>query len=342
MTLVALQPATPNTKEAVTHYLKTVVHPINLSAYSSHIPAEQMAILQKLYPAGEARLWGVSPGESQRKFNRWNQLSPGAKVLFYTGGQNKSFTALATITYTVENGDLAGALWSLDKGEPFKYLYFIDDIRAINVPYQELIPFIRTKPDWRNTSQRAFDVLTEQQSAGLLDYLGVEDAERTPAIDQAGYTAAVHAGIAATDRAYTAVFRQEQKYLRASLIPGDTGTCDMCGREFAREFLRAAHIKKRSACTEAERLDVDSIAMIACVFGCDALYESGDLGVNANGHIVISPTTRAGGPEEDYVRMLIKGRRCEKWVSRKGSRLYFDWHWRTTYKNKLSIVGADT
>lgn len=127
--------------------------------------------------------------------------------------------------------------------------------------------------------------------------------------------------------------RQEQKFLRALLIPGDTTTCDLCGREFVREYLRAAHIKKRAACTEAERLDADNVAMIACVFGCDALYESGDLGVNANGHIVVSPTVRLGGPEEDYVRVQMKGRRCTKWVSSKASRAYFDWHWRMTYKN---------
>lgn len=340
MTFVALQPATPNQDMTAKHYRKTVVNPIKLSAYSLQIPPAQMAVLQDLYPTGEARLWGLSAGKAQLKFNRWSRLSPGAKVLFYTGGPDKSFTAVATITHTVENEDLGRALWSLDDGAPFKYLYFIDNVRSIDVTYKELIPFIRTKPDWGLDHQRSFDVLTAQQSADLLDYLGIPDEERTPALDWEGFSAAVREGIAETDRAYTAVFRQEQKYLRALLIPGGTATCDLCGREFAREYLRAAHIKKRAACTETERLDADNIAMIACVFGCDALYESGVLGVNANGHIVISPTVRPGGPEEDYVRVLIKGRRSNKWVSSRGSRPYFDWHWRMIYKSKLAIPGV--
>ncbi len=340
MTLVALQPATLTKKTIVDHYRKTVVEPIKLSAYSSQIPPGQMAVLQDRYPTGEARLWGLSHGKRQSKFNQWSRLAPGAKVLFYTGGPDKSFTALATITYTVENDNLGRALWSLDDGgEPFKYLYFIDRVRSIDVTYKELIPFIRTTTDWGHEYLRAFDVLTAEQSARVLDYLGIPDDERAPALDWAGYSAAVHKGIAATDRAYTAMSRQEQKFLRALLIPGDTATCDVCGRVFAGEYLRAAHIKKRAACTENERLDVDNIAMIACVFGCDALYESGDIGVNANGHIVLSPTVRLGGPEEDYVRIQIKGRQCAKWVSSTASRVYFDWHWRTTYKHMLTLPG---
>lgn len=128
MTLVALQPATPNDPHTAEHYRKTVISPITLGTYSFQIPADQMAVLDGLYPSGTAKLWGLSRGKKSTKFTRWQQLVPGTKVLFYTGGPHKSFTALATVTYTVENESLGRALWSLDPEDdtPFKYLYFLD------------------------------------------------------------------------------------------------------------------------------------------------------------------------------------------------------------------------
>ncbi|MGW4482024.1 hypothetical protein [Rhodococcus triatomae] len=339
MTVVALQPATPGKRATVKNYVKTIINPINLTTYTNEIPADQMAALRDLYPGGHARLWGLSPGKSPVKRDGWSQLSPGSKVLFYTGGSTRSFTVLATITYTAENDALARALWSLDNGDPFKYLYFLDDVRSINVTYDELIPYIRTRTDWGLNHLRGFDVLDAKRSAGLLDYLGIPEEDRTPAPDQAGYGAAVHQGIESTDRAYTAVYRKEQSYLRALLIGGETAICDLCGREFGRQYLRAAHIKKRAACTEAERLDAHSVAMIACIFGCDALYESGDVAVNDHGQIVRSPAMRPHGPEDDYFRTVLKGRQCSKWFAAAASREYFDWHWRVTFKNTLGMPG---
>jgi len=341
MTLVALQPATPNEAHTAAHYRKTVVNPITLDDYRAQIPVDQMGVLRGHYPTGTARLWGLSHGKHSTKFTRWQQLAPGTKVLFYTGGPDKAFTALATITYTVENENLGRALWSLDPEDdsPFKYLYFLDDVRAVDIPYTELVPFIRTRPDWKLDHQRSFGLLDQGQSAALLSYLGIVD-EPSPAPDSAAYAATVQTGIETTDRAYTAIYRQEQRFLRSLLLQDNAARCDLCGREFDSRYLRAAHIKKRAACSEPERLDAPSIVMIACVFGCDGLYEAGHIGVNAHGHIVLSPTLRPDGPEHDYVRTMIKGRRCTKWVTAAASRRYFDWHFRTTYRGSLTVPGT--
>jgi len=340
MTLVALQPATPNEAHTAAHYRKTVVNPITLDNYRDQIPADQMSVLRDRYPSGTARLWGLSHGKRSTKFELWQQLTPGTKVLFYTGGPDKTFTALATITYTVENEALGRALWSLDPDDdtPFKYLYFLDDVRAVTLPYTELIPFIRTKLEWKLDHQRSFGLLGAKQSTALLDYLGiVEDSSPVP--DPDAYAVSVHSAIENTDRAYTAIYRQEQRFLRALLLPNSTACCDLCGREFDSRYLRAAHIKKRAACSETERLDAKNIVMIACLFGCDGLYEAGHIGVNPHGHIVLSPALRPNGPEHDYAQTVLNGRRCTKWTAAPASRSYFDWHFRTTYRGKLTIPG---
>ena len=80
--------------------------------------------------------------------------------------------------------------------------------------------------------------------------------------------------------------RGEQALLRRALLgSAPTATCAICGDEYPTRFLVAAHIKKRSVCTDDERRDLSHVAMTACVFGCDALFETGYLIVNADGRI---------------------------------------------------------
>lgn len=68
--------------------------------------------------------------------------------------------------------------------------------------------------------------------------------------------------------------RKEQAQLRA-MLAGDrkSAPCALCGHPYPMAFLVAAHVKKRAVCTDAERLDLHNVAMLACLFGCDALYE---------------------------------------------------------------------
>jgi hypothetical protein len=78
--------------------------------------------------------------------------------------------------------------------------------------------------------------------------------------------------------------RNEQDALRSFLLAGRDGAeCALCGGLYPASLLRAAHIKPRSQCTENERRRLGDIAMLACVFGCDSLYELGYLSVNDRG-----------------------------------------------------------
>lgn len=63
---------------------------------------------------------------------------------------------------------------------------------------------------------------------------------------------------------------------------------DLCGGKLPVQFLVAAQVKKRSVCNESERLNIPAIAMVACKFGCDALYEEGNINIDEDGVIVVS------------------------------------------------------
>jgi hypothetical protein len=95
------------------------------------------------------------------------------------------------------------------------------------------------------------------------------------------------------------------------------------------QFLVAAHIKKRAQCSETERLDIPTIAMSACKFGCDALYEEGYISVDATGTISMSPLAPAGGAAANYLRR-ISGRACGAFNADRAP--YYAWHRNHTYK----------
>ncbi|TQM80874.1 hypothetical protein FHX81_3224 [Saccharothrix saharensis] len=119
--------------------------------------------------------------------------------------------------------------------------------------------------------------------------------------------------------------RLEQGRLRSRLARGRTSArCVLCGDLFPLDFLVAAHIKKRAACSDDERRDLGNVAMLACTFGCDALYESGWITVDDNGHVRTRPPDEVPqGSMRDRLSRL-RGRPCTAYTS--SSAPYFEWH----------------
>jgi hypothetical protein len=115
--------------------------------------------------------------------------------------------------------------------------------------------------------------------------------------------------------------RTDQTDLRQRLLGAKTiATCDLCQQDFPRALLVAAHIKRRSECTETERR-CRNIAMLACLFGCDKLYEDGYLCVDESGEIQVRDCPP--GPVFDRVQSL-RGRKCS--AHRPKNAAYFAWH----------------
>ncbi|MBP2338178.1 hypothetical protein JOF41_004356 [Saccharothrix coeruleofusca] len=119
-----------------------------------------------------------------------------------------------------------------------------------------------------------------------------------------------------------ATYRKEQGKLRRSLLDGRAAAaCALCGEVFPEGFLVAAHIKKRSLCTDKERLNLSNVAMLACRFGCDHLYEYGYVTVSENGRVQVA---RTGEPVIDSRLTALADRACG--AHHAGSEPYFAWH----------------
>lgn len=122
--------------------------------------------------------------------------------------------------------------------------------------------------------------------------------------------------------------RKEQRYLRRLLFVGShRHHCALCGRILSREFLIAAHIKKRSQCSAIERKDAKNIVMAACVFGCDSLFEAGWIGVDSTGRI---RTFSANQTDVDRILDNLEGRDCP--AHNPSSAGYFKWHFENTFR----------
>lgn len=133
----------------------------------------------------------------------------------------------------------------------------------------------------------------------------------------------------------TGVARGEQGKLRQLLFGSATSAnCALCGEKYPVRFLWAAHIKKRAVCLDDERRDLANIAMSACVFGCDALYESGYIAVDENGHVRVSQVDQPAVADR---LAALEGRGCLAFTAK--SSQYFAWHRENVWRGRTSLEG---
>lgn len=113
---------------------------------------------------------------------------------------------------------------------------------------------------------------------------------------------------------YERAHRGEQKRLKRPLVPGPTGTCALCARDFPAAFLIAAHIQKRCSCTDDEKRDLGNLAMLARLFGCDGLYERGLISVSHGGAIQVSPLAASATAVEQHIKDHLAGKATTWWT----------------------------
>ena len=148
---------------------------------------------------------------------------------------------------------------------------------------------------------------SEAEWAELEAFTGVSKAPRPPEADQTAPDERRFEVPEDTDRLVITRARKEQGRLRDYLLDKRTeAPCDLCGRLLPKDFLVAAHIAPRHALDHEERMQFDRIAMIACLLGCDQLFELGYLNVDEHGMIC------ARNVEGELSRILegLAGRRC--------------------------------
>lgn len=112
-----------------------------------------------------------------------------------------------------------------------------------------------------------------------------------------------------TDGSTWSTIRKEQGHLRKHLLNGRTvAPCSLCGSELPSGLLITGHIKPRSKCSEQERRDFRSAAVLICSLGCDALFEWGYVVVGPAGAILPGAPAETQPLTNAVARLT--GRRC--------------------------------
>lgn len=138
-----------------------------------------------------------------------------------------------------------------------------------------------------------------------------------------------------TDKEIKGTFRREQRALRQHLIgQRESGECGICGRSLSSSLLVAAHIKPRNECSEQERVD-PSVVMLACVLGCDSLFEKGAIFIDKAG-IIRSSGKYGTFPDLVGFISLLEGKTAEAYSP--NARKYFAWHEKNTAASPPKIV----
>ena len=305
MTSVIVQPCGRGGPMA--RYHDTIEEPVVFHDHAAVIPAGDLARLTGLFPGGSAPMWGVTPGRRNVNVGPYHNVQVGDVVMF--GGQNRYF-ASGTVAYLQRNAALAEALWGRDaKDQTWEYMYVLDEIRPLDVPYGEFNAAASYDPGYL---PQGFRVLGEQKSRVVLQRFPLLSERHVPPATEQQYEDALATLTGDLDRKVEASQRVEQAYLRRALFSGPYARYDLCGRQYEIEFLIAAHIKKRAACADAERRDVRHVIMAACKFGCDELYERGYITINGDGVLQLSTALQAGSQAHPYAAEHLAGKTFDR------------------------------
>ena len=122
-----------NTK-AYRHYQKTIESTIPISVLKNYLTKKQVSELKKniKQPKNSVAMWGFS---TQKGEGFWQDMVAGDVVYIY---RKKEHFLRGRIAYKVKNISLAKKDWGLDdKGRPYKYIFFIDDISKISITQKQ-------------------------------------------------------------------------------------------------------------------------------------------------------------------------------------------------------------
>ncbi|WP_369377371.1 hypothetical protein [Streptomyces sp. cg36] len=322
MTVFA-QPASLKRPAVREHYKDTILQPVDLASHADLFDPTVLQSLNDLFPAGKAQLWGVTPGIGGANLPQIRKMQDG-DVVFFSG--SKRLYLVGTVALAWHNPALALRLWGVDDRteQTWEYMYALTSVRGIDFPMEEIRSLLNWKP---NRNIQGFVALSEMDGAILTDLVGYEDSVRGVPPQSPG---GASPRLGPSDAVAEVQRRTEQGHLKKTLLPGSEGECALCRRTLPRALLVAAHIKKRAACSEAERWDLNNVAMLACLLGCDSLFEHGFVAVEEGGQLAVSPVAASAPAVVQYIGEHLLGHSIDWWSPEREH--YYAWHRAHTFQ----------
>lgn len=317
MRKIILQPCA--NKLAYNHYEHTIKDAVSLDLVDKYVTRAQANILGAIYKNGTCRVWGIEP-KSGGNSNKWEMIRKGDVVLF--SRQRKIF-ATAVVTAKLRNYKLATELWGYGEDKStWEYVYFLDEVKERDIPVEQFNAEMGY--DAKNNIQ-GFTVLDEFRSAVIFEAFTLSSEKYSEEITKSDYRRIDErlAQLKKTDATSLATRRLEQVCLKMKLFGNKAiAMCGICNKEYPVSFLSAAHIKKRSHCSEIERVN-PNIVMPMCRMGCDELFENGYIFVQ-DGEVRRLRVTPISNAVNEYIA-AVEGNRCSYYNGYTESLFY--WHY---------------
>ncbi len=276
---------------------------------------------QDVFPDGT--LWAPLRGSSGQRVASWDtvrNVRPGDLVLHYSRPAVRGISQAATLpapAYPPPRG-------YKEPADTEGTLVLTDPLYKVHIPWKEVLAILPPGQGPMTTAgtlnRGYFYNLDREGALQLLQQAGLKiNDDPDEGRDEAASTAQYLGG--PSDKWTLGAARTEQRFLRNQQLQLRGSSCSLCGQSFPEQLLVAAHIKPRSACSEKERMDTANVSMLACLFGCDALFEFGYIVVGESG------VMQVGNPLPEQVGNRIEGlvgRKCR--AHDEQSRGYFAWH----------------
>lgn len=120
------------------HFDKTINQEIDLIEHRQFMTDKEYKDLNRIFPKGKARLWGVVDGKKDSNFRKWQKIHIGDTVLFY----NNFYHHRAIVKYCMVNEKLAEKIWNRDaNNKVWKNIYFVDGLESCEISNKERINF---------------------------------------------------------------------------------------------------------------------------------------------------------------------------------------------------------
>lgn len=317
---IALQPAALSDREVLRHYQDTIDRRVRISSHADLLEPSVLRDLEVIFPEGTAQFWGVTPGRSDVNVRPWTRLEQGDAVFFY--GQKRLYLA-GYVALPFRNKALADRLWGrIDGDMTWELMYALSGLREITVPIEE----VRAALGWGDRAYvQGFTVVRDEKAELLADLVNLDlPLDLLPPAGSSRRSQSTTPPEGPTDGSRTSSWRREHPALKQRLVQLAGDVCGICGNTLPASFLVGAHIKKRTFCTETERKDFDNVGMLACVLGCDSLFERGYIAVGTGGTILISDAVDASPDVARFVDERLRARRSSWWNEDREK--YYAWH----------------
>ena len=325
MSLVALQPS--GSPVARAHYIDTIESPVSQETLYKFLEPSQIQKIKEIYGEEPVPTWGLTPGQREVNVGKWERLDIGSVTLF---SADKQIFASAVVTMKFRNFDLAKHLWGTHTDDvTWEYMYLLDEVYGHRISYNEFNSVAGYQP---NFVIQGFNVLSKEKSNAILSAFELQSFTHTDTKEQEKVEDISFIN-SQLDIEGKIKLRGEQQALRKVLFGSDRILkCSVCGEEYPRELLVAAHIKKRSRCSDEEKRDLSSVATPMCKMGCDELFERGFIGIKDNS-IEISPHIKRTSSLDLYLKRLERS----KPITKKGQSKYYEWHLKNIFKGSFDL-----